>query len=529
MTPQSTNEVNTNTTNDKKPLPHSLKPWAIYGICLLISAIFFFLFGFNSPIYAFNTDIDYNWFMTMGRGFVNGKIPYRDLFEHKGPIIYFITGFCCLFQNPNFIMLLLEIISMSLFLYFTYRIASKRLNTFCSLITVSIISLAIFISNCRMINASAVEEFCLPIYAYFLLCWLEFMLEKSQWNWVRALCLGICFGVLFWVKYTLVYFIIVPMLAWFILSLCRRQYRTMLINLLLMLAGVLIITAPIIIFYAAYHALDDLFRVYFIINLTTYGNTNPEILSKSYNTFFEINHLILFLIIWGVISFTFRHYKHYSGWILLAAFLVNFVLLVFSAKSIIYYYGGLFPYAIIGVVNILAFINSKLDFSRYHKLLFVIVTVACVIVCIPFSSNAREWGRNEDTYVSIQIANVIHTYEKNHNTTTTLFCYKINDCGFYNATKKAPNNYYFAQNNFDYDRLPELHDSHERYVAEQTSDFIITLLVFWETEKDFISKYYQPCDNNGDYTDNVEANTYHYRRLDSPIYIDADFVLLRKI
>ena len=38
----------------ESPLPTtSLNLWTVYGICLLISTVFFFLFGFNSPIYTY--------------------------------------------------------------------------------------------------------------------------------------------------------------------------------------------------------------------------------------------------------------------------------------------------------------------------------------------------------------------------------------------------------------------------------------------------------------------------------------------
>ena len=89
--------------------------WKVYSFCLLVSSIFFLLFGSNSPIYNFNSEIDYQWMITMGHGLVNGKIPYRDLFEQRGPFVYFFTGFCCLFSNPNIVMFILEIICMSLF------------------------------------------------------------------------------------------------------------------------------------------------------------------------------------------------------------------------------------------------------------------------------------------------------------------------------------------------------------------------------------------------------------------------------
>ena len=121
-----------------------LSLWKVYGICLLISTIFFFLFGFNSPIYKFNSDPDYNWHLTMGHALIHGKIPYRDLFDHKGPLVYFLYGFCCLFPTPHLTMLLIEILCMSLFFFFAYRIAKKFLNNFNSLLTLLILAFIVF-------------------------------------------------------------------------------------------------------------------------------------------------------------------------------------------------------------------------------------------------------------------------------------------------------------------------------------------------------------------------------------------------
>ena len=36
--------------------------------------------------------VDGNAFFTMGKGMFNGKVPYKDLFEQKGPLLYLIYG-----------------------------------------------------------------------------------------------------------------------------------------------------------------------------------------------------------------------------------------------------------------------------------------------------------------------------------------------------------------------------------------------------------------------------------------------------
>jgi len=502
-----------------------LNLWAVYGICFLISTIFFLLFGFNSPIYTFNSDNDYQWFMTMGNGLVHGKIPYRDLFEQKGPIVYFVTAFCCLFQNPGIVMLIIEILSMSLFFFFAYRICRKRLNSFYSLLALPILAFAVFTSWCRTRSGATVEEFMLPIYTYFLYCWLEFLLEKRQWNWLRSLCVGLCFGIMLWVKYTLFYFVLVPMLIWFIISLRRRQYRALIINILCMIAGILLISAPVLAFYAVHNALDDLFYVYFYVNLTAYGTDKGLIILSSFGLFFCIGPAVLILILWGVIHFAIRYWHEKSGWLLLIAFLVNLLLLVYSSKQISYYYTGLFPYAILGATDILNFFSKKLSITRYQKWIYTAITALCLLLAIPFSIYTYEWGRDKNNYIPLVIADVVKDYEETNNTEATLFCYKIGDFGFYNVTNKVPNNYFFVQNVFNEKRFPEMFAAFNDYISQQTSDFIITNLYTWEQDvakEGLLSQYYSP------YTGDTATSTYHFRKVHYFYYRHFDFVLLIK-
>ena len=502
-------------------LRKGLNLWAIYGICLITSAIFFLLFGFNSPLYTYNSDHDYQWFMTMGNGLVHGKLPYRDLFEQKGPIVYFVTAFCCLFQNPGIVMLIIEIFSMSLFFFFAYRICRKRLNSFYSLLALPILAFAIFTCWSHLRSASTMEEFCLPIYTYFLLSWLEFLDEKQNWTWLRCFCFGLCFGILLWIKFTLLYFILTPLLIWFFISLRRRQYRILLLNIFFMFLGALSITMPILIFYGINNALGNLFYVYFYINLTAYARATPIIILTNLGISINLGPVFIFLILYGVIRFTIQNWNNYTGRFLLIAFLINFLLLIYSANKIAYYHNELVPYSIFGIIYILEWLSQKF-INLKKQWVFTAIFSISIILCIPFSILTYEWGRSKNDYAPLVVADTIQEYEKSNNTETTIYCYKTFDFGFYNAAHKTPNNYYFANNVFNQERFPKFYEALENYIINQTSDFVITELKTWESEKDFLAQYYQP------YTNDLSRCTFHYRKTNYFYYIHYDFILLIK-
>lgn len=99
------------------------KKFIIYSLIFLIGAIFITLISKNSFLFKFNDWWDANAFMTVGKGIWEGVVPYRDLFEQKGPYLYLIYAFASLISNKTFIgVYLLEVIAMFINLIFTRKI-----------------------------------------------------------------------------------------------------------------------------------------------------------------------------------------------------------------------------------------------------------------------------------------------------------------------------------------------------------------------------------------------------------------------
>ena len=158
----------------------------------------------------------------------------------------------------------------------------------------------------------------------------------------------------------------------------------------------------------------------------------------------------------------------------------------------------------------------------YQKLTFIAFTILCVGVTIPFSILTYEWGRNKNEYAPLTIAEVIKKHQVSEQKQCTLFCYKTYDFGFYNATNILPNNYFFVNSAFDENRFPKMYESFRASITNQTSDFVITYSEIWDSEKDFLSQYYQP------YTNDVETSTYAYNKVNYFSYKEFTFILLIK-
>lgn len=103
-----------------------------YVFCLIAAALILMICTQNSYLYPLNPGTDVNCFVTVADGMMNGLLPYRDLVEQKGPLLYFlhIIGIW-LSPGTYYGIYLLEVVSMSLSLYLFWlimRLYIKDLN-----------------------------------------------------------------------------------------------------------------------------------------------------------------------------------------------------------------------------------------------------------------------------------------------------------------------------------------------------------------------------------------------------------------
>ena len=100
-------------------LKKAIKP---YCFCLFISILFLGICSKNSPLYLINDWFDANAFFTVGKSMMKGIVPYKSLFEQKGPLLYFIYGIGSLISYDSFVgVFIFEVIFFSVFLFYVYK------------------------------------------------------------------------------------------------------------------------------------------------------------------------------------------------------------------------------------------------------------------------------------------------------------------------------------------------------------------------------------------------------------------------
>ena len=144
-----------------------------YVYLFLISAIFVYLLSFStSPHYPMPYSGDSPFFLTIGKYWSKGMIPYIDLWDQKGPIIFFMNMLGWIITDSRSGVFLVQIVSL-----FITLIALQRFLRLKYSIMASAGLTAFFLAGLTYVYqwGNTVEEYLLPwmlIGLYYLYQWI---------------------------------------------------------------------------------------------------------------------------------------------------------------------------------------------------------------------------------------------------------------------------------------------------------------------------------------------------------------------
>ena len=234
-----------------------------------------------SPLYPFNDWVDANTMFTVGKGVLRGFVPYRDLYEQKGPMIIFLHTLGAAVSFDSFLgMWILEVIFCFAFLYLSFKTAELYFGKNACL-WIPPAALAVY-SCFSFRNGDSGEEFCLPCLAFALLAGCRALKERTLPTRKEFLWIGLTSGFVFWVKYSLTGFYAGWFLVFLAFAVFRKKVRELAAGIGLIAAGVAVVSAPIFLYFAVHGALKPFLEVYFYNNLFYYAQNELSAARKLY-------------------------------------------------------------------------------------------------------------------------------------------------------------------------------------------------------------------------------------------------------
>ncbi|WP_346675678.1 hypothetical protein [Enorma phocaeensis] len=300
-----------------------MKRFLIWVSLLILSIV---ILALLSPLRPGNTIISYtdsSVFQYIGSSMLDGAVPYRDVFDHKGPLIYFINCLGWMLHGESGIWLI-EVISLTVCAILWFELAYLVNGSNSASLLSSLLGLSAFILWIE--GGNLTEEYCLPFLTTILLVYVATIKTKKPVSFYFAFITGVSCAVVFLIKYNALLFVI-PLISSELIKLhfdgsSFFKYAC---------CGVIGFTLPTIAVAAwlfSNGALEECFRDYFLFNLSYAGSADLIHRLASLSGFANCSAVIATFALLVISSFS-GLLKHRWAIILfrgvLASFLIGFV------------------------------------------------------------------------------------------------------------------------------------------------------------------------------------------------------------
>ncbi|MCD7824891.1 MAG: glycosyltransferase family 39 protein [Clostridiaceae bacterium] len=242
---------------------NGMKAWLVL---LIVCLIWLLPTSTHSPLY--NGELptgDASIFTMMGKAWANGLIPYKDIFDHKGPIIFFAYMIGYLIK-PELGIFLFELLAIWVSVVFAYKIGCLVYGRTAGVVSVLCVLLY---STVLEFGRALTEEFNLPVLMismYLMLRYLYAPKENTCHPPRYAFVYGIAVAVSFYLRTTNCVAVCAGVLCITAYLLANKEFLCVLKNGLAFLTGAALVLIPFAVYFYLNNALGDMLWGTFFYN-----------------------------------------------------------------------------------------------------------------------------------------------------------------------------------------------------------------------------------------------------------------------
>lgn len=459
-------------------MPNKKRALAAAALSLFCAVLALMVATTSSPLYATNFWTDTNLYFTIGRGMTQGLMPYRDLFDHKGPVTFMLYALGAVISDTSFFgVFLLEIVSLAVMLYMAWRTVSLYGEGDLTLLAIPLAAM-VTVCSAAFNQGGSAEEFCLPALSAALYCALARMRRGEECKTPALLYMGFgaAMGWVFAIKYTDCGLFFGLAFAVLLYEWRMRGFMHAFVSGLYMLAGMALVIVPVGVYLAANGVLDDCIQVYFIQNIFDYGGSSMSFSGHIYNALAYLrtqsaaNPVMAALAIVGcAMAALYALLRREKGFFfeMMAAPVGAGLLLLFCywGEMAHPYYALVFAsLSPLGMIP-LAWLAAKAG----RRAVEACVMAACMVIvpaCLSSCLAVPLMGVKKADMAQTVFAETIRQEEN-----PTLLDLTSLDQGFYLAAGVTPNCRYFANNNLN---TQEKREALNGYLAEGRTMFVVS-------------------------------------------------------
>lgn len=221
----------------------------------------------TAPVSSDYTGADSSVFIYIGKGMHEGKTPYVDLFDHKGPVLYFIQFLGLALTPDSYLGIwLIEVLAMAMSLFFIIKTA--RLITKSTVVSyLAAIFVGLILGTRVYQGGNLTEEYALPWLCAALYIFFKFFLTGKYSRSGLAL-LGVSFAMTLFLRVNLValWVALVPIVLFRLIR--QSKWGGVIECVGWFLGGAALVTIPLIVYCLTTGCLEAMFEYYILFNLS---------------------------------------------------------------------------------------------------------------------------------------------------------------------------------------------------------------------------------------------------------------------
>ncbi len=401
----------------------------------------------NAPLPSRDSGV----FLYVGWRFLNGDIPYRDVWDHKPPLIYFVDALgISLTPNSLWGVWFLQAIFIFFTLLIIYKLLEREFGIYAALS-----GMIIFISGLltTLETGNVTEEYALVFQA--LCFWLFISAGRKDFPVRASFWIGLFGGLAFNFKQTTIGIWITYALFLLVIRLFQRKFPFK--DLASLAVGWALPSIVFVIYFASLNALPDYWEQAFLYNFIYIGKHDGirrlvPVFIKGFA--YLSNGWVLYLTILGWLAalvyvwFKRKRFSEMHPLILIA--LINLpietLFILISGRSIIHYYLTLLPVMSIltgGLIYILPFLIGKIHGQPSQAIQRWVPGIVLAVVVLGQFGQIKDYPEyirelNENEY-----APVIDYVVKNTNADDKVLIIGAESAVNFLARREAPTRYVY--------------------------------------------------------------------------------------
>ncbi len=463
--------------------------------CLFTATLIMTICSRSSFLYVYNLWDDANSYFTVGKCMYRGFVPYRDLFDQKGILLYFIYSIASLISATTFRgVYVMEIVAAFFALLAIFNIFRLFIKNEISAYILTPISGAVIYSSWNFYWGGSAEEFLFPFMMWGLYLSVRYFRLKypEPMDYKTVLVGGILAGCVFHIKFnSLGLFFAWMMMVFFADIIGKRQIAKAFISCFVFLGGMFASTIPWLIYFGVNGAIYDWLYVYIYKNVFEYSKkiTFQERLALFYDIMKNhvFNNFTVYVIITvGIVFFLISSIytviiknkeKDSKIFVTISPFELINIGMLFAFLIIVIFIGGVslpyysFPingFVVFGLIPVGYWIAVVITGIGAARIVTVVATALSVVVMLFTSVNVKTMSLKQEDIFLYKFRDYILSTGIENPGIIVEFTF---DVGLYTVLDVEPICYYFQTQTLN---MEEVLEYQKRYLHSGEADFVVT-------------------------------------------------------